>query len=201
MLFRSNIQDDTRTVVCGGRILKPFAEVTPDYYLHWFYGTLREPDASKDNIEKPFLSNNFLIHRSVFESVCFEEKLKKYGHEDTLFGFQLTRQNFKIKYINNPVTHEGLDSNDQFIEKTTKSVANLYFLTKEFLLKEECSKIKLLNAASQIESCGLTHLIAKLHSFSGPVLLKQLKSKKPRLILLDLYKLGLFCSIIVSDRK
>ena len=75
-------------VICGGRSFCRKEDILNINFLHWIYGTFREPKPGDDS-GRMFLSNNFLIEKIVFEKVRFNEKIRNYGHEDTLFGVEL----------------------------------------------------------------------------------------------------------------
>ncbi len=72
-----------------------------------------------------FKTNNFIIHSEIFEQVNFNEVLSGYGHEDSLFGYDLNEAKIKIEHIDNPVLNDQLDDNITFLKKTQEGVANL----------------------------------------------------------------------------
>lgn len=187
-------------VICGGRTFGKKEQTSPEYLLHWYCGSLREPKPTDNNSQKPFLSNNFMIHKSVFKKVRFEEELKEYGHEDTLFGFALRRANFDILYIDNPVFHEGLDNNEVFLMKSRMAVINLRHLKERYLNAEDCNQIRLLRFYDKLQPFYLDRVFMKIYEWMHKPIEKQLKSKKPNLYLFDLYKFGFLCKIMQTDR-
>ena len=91
------------------------------FMLHWLHGLKREQSFAKDRNIQPnrsFKTNNFFIEKKVFNKVRFNENIQGYGHEDTLFGYELDKQNFTIFHIDNPVVHLGLESSEEFLRKT-----------------------------------------------------------------------------------
>lgn len=188
------------SVICGGRVFGELHEITAEYLLHWYCGTQREPKANENNIGKAFLSNNFLIRKTVFEQIRFEERLKGYGHEDTLFGIALQKASYSIRYIDNPVFHEGLDANDDFLKKSRVAVRNLRTLKEEFLHSDDYKQIRLLHYYDKCSTLYLHYPLAAIYNLFHTAIEKQLKSKKPNLYLFDLYKLGLLCKIMLSDQ-
>ncbi|MBK9012976.1 MAG: hypothetical protein IPM82_02230 [Saprospiraceae bacterium] len=64
------------------------------------------------------MTNNFLIPRQLFLEIQFDETLRQYGHEDTLFGMELARRQVPIVHIDNPLEHIGLEPVDVFLRKT-----------------------------------------------------------------------------------
>jgi glycosyltransferase involved in cell wall biosynthesis len=90
-------------VVCGGRdyLRKPKER---KYKLRWKYGHYRECMTEGERNKNPyrsFMTNNFLIHKSILKKIKFEERIKGYGHEDTLFGYQLMKSSIPVKHIDN----------------------------------------------------------------------------------------------------
>lgn len=160
-------------------------------YLRWYYGVNKETKSVINRQEKPFYhfsSANFLIKKDLFLNIQFNESLKKYGHEDTLFAFECKKSNYKITHINNPVYHLGLENNTVFIEKSLLSVENAWFLFKNNLI--DYKYIKLLYFYKKIEQN--TFLLKSILFFgknTEKMLLKNLKSNKPNLKFLDFYKL------------
>lgn len=94
------------------------------YQLRWYYGKKIESSILKSN-NKSFMTNNFLIERKLFEKIHFNENITDYGHEDTLFGYDLKKHDIQIKNIFNPVLNNELDTNNIFIKKTETSIETL----------------------------------------------------------------------------
>ena len=125
--YLENLGDGNNLVMCGGII---YDKTKPERQnlLRWRYGQKIESQSftvRKLNPYRSFMTGNFLIHRSVLNRVCFNEKLVNYGHEDTLFGFSLKKEHFPILHINNPVLHDHLESNGEFLSKTELGLKNL----------------------------------------------------------------------------
>ncbi|WP_373548781.1 glycosyltransferase family 2 protein [Haliscomenobacter sp.] len=176
----------------GGRSYLPKPPSDPQYLLHWHYGRQREQQDFLERQKNPyhsFMTNNFLIPKSIFASITFDESLRTYGHEDTLFGMELAKKNIEILHLNNPLLHLGLESTAVFLSKTQMAIHNLAQLQQrgkrvETRLTQTYDKIarwKLLNGVGW----GLKLL--------RPFILKRLQqSKLVDLRYLDSYKLDLF---------
>ncbi|MFC2118093.1 glycosyltransferase family 2 protein, partial [Bacteroidota bacterium] len=96
-------------VICGGT---DYQHNAPDmnYLLRWKYGVNREKISSiKRNIfpSGSFSGFNFMIKKDVFQNIGFDESIYKYGHEDTLLGIELAKNNIEIKHIDNTLIHKG----------------------------------------------------------------------------------------------
>lgn len=123
--YRPYLEQDV--VVVGGRCYDERA-VAPDQMLHWLYGSARESSKAKKRKKKPyegFQTNNFLAPRALLLAHPFEEHARGYGHEDTLWGWQLQALEQPIVHINNAVAHRGLESAATFLKKQEAAVANL----------------------------------------------------------------------------
>lgn len=98
------------------------------YKLRWTYGYKVESESyekRRHNSNTTFKTNNFIISKECFHKVSFNEELSGYGHEDTLFGYELNKNNIDIKQLNNPVLNGELDTNEAFLLKTEEGLGNL----------------------------------------------------------------------------
>ena len=123
-----------RIVVCGGTAYKQQKPQT-DSYLRWIYGVCCETKSAKQRNKAPnsqFSTFNFLISRELFLTIRFNELLRNYGHEDTLFGLELQKQNYIVTHIDNPLYHTGIDTNTVYLEKTRQGVENLKILLEKY---------------------------------------------------------------------
>jgi len=188
---------ESPTVCCGGRI---YEEKKPadSTYLRWKYGVARECTSAVERSKNPnagFQTNNFLIHKNIFEKVKFNEKLDGYGHEDTLFGLELLGEGIIIQHIDNPLIHLGLESASDFLKKTENGMANLH--TVELLLREKYSGYvnhsRLMQSKLFLQKFHLSGFVSKLFNSLRPQMKNNLLSKSPSLLIFDLYRLGLLC--------
>lgn len=188
-------------VVLGGRIYEE--KILPEYSLTSFYGREREEN-NKTNISrrekrKVFTSPNFLIPKSVFNQVRFDENIKGYGHEDTIFGLMLKQKNIKFNYIDNPVVHVGLDTNEVFIKKTEHALKNLYNLYKNNNFPQLKEESKILSFYLTLNKYKLDKTVLIMFNLLKSKIYKQIISPKPSLFLFDLYKLGILCNIATNN--
>lgn len=183
-------------VVCGGTAYKP-TPPPPNAYLRWRYGVSAETQSAEERSQNPnsrFSTFNFMIAKKLFWSIRFNELLKNYGHEDTLFGFELKKRNCTIQHIDNPLYHIGIDTNDVYLEKTRQGVANLVILLENYpnrnLLIQD---IRLLRVYAKIEKWKLIPLFSFAYLMLKKIMLFNFKSKHPNLFLFNLYKLNYLC--------
>jgi len=107
--------------------------------LRWRYGHQKESKLPKYRQQKPnqsFQTNNFVVKRAVFEKYRFDERIRKYGHEDTLWGMLLWKNKKVVLHIDNPVWHDDNTSDAEFVLKTEEAIDNLIELLKIGVITE-----------------------------------------------------------------
>jgi glycosyltransferase involved in cell wall biosynthesis len=193
------IEKNNPEVLVGGSVYQT-QRPKRSHFLRWKYSVCRESKSAekRENVNFGFKTNNFLIQKSLFTETLFNETLSGYGHEDTLFGFQLSRKKIKIQHIENPVLNKHLDSNEVFLRKTENAIGNLvqlYTMSEHF---PEIKKIKLIHFYEKITQQRLISIVSILFTLVKPILFVLLKSGYFRLWMFDFYKLGLFIRKIKS---
>ncbi len=188
---------EANIVVCGGRLYESTDPTNSDQYLHWYYGSKREVIPASERQVSPyhsFMSNNFLISKTLFEKIRFNEQITIYGHEDTLFGIELKKLGVKIYHIDNPLIHIGLETPEQILKKEEDSINNLIFIGQQILpLEILAEEIKLLKYGIFLKKLYLTGITAGIFKLFRKKIIQNIKGKKPSLFLLDIYKLGYLC--------
>lgn len=185
-------------VLCGG-LLYPEAE-EEGCELHQCVGLFSESKSAKERNAFPnkgFHSSNFAIERNLFLSIKFDESLTQYGHEDTLFGYALSKRNIQVKHIQNPVLHEELEPNAVFLNKTDLALENLVLLYKREA-SDFASSIRLLEAYERISKAHLLGLFRLLYATSKNRLREKLLSNTPTVSAYRRYKLLRFCNLMQS---
>ena len=181
------------TVVCGGRTY-PKQCSSKQQKLSWKYGVLKESKTAKQrqqNPNKSFMTNNFLVRRTVLETIPFDERLSTYGHEDTLFGYQLYKQKIQIKHIENPVLNGDIETNKEFLHKTQQGLLNLIKITS-YTEPDFTEFVSLLKFHNKLCKYKLTALVHFLYKTTSPTIKKMLTSGYINLPLFDFYKIGFF---------
>ncbi|WP_430812212.1 MULTISPECIES: glycosyltransferase family 2 protein [unclassified Carboxylicivirga] len=156
--------------------------------LRWNYGRKREARIKYDRHSVSFLSSNFMIDAELFRRIQFDERIKGYGNEDTLFGIQLRLRQIVFQQIDNKVIHLGLEPAPVFLAKTRESLNNLwniYCFTNSKAL-EKHKAIKLLKASMP---APVIHSMAALFIIFNKALAYFLEAIYPSILLFDLYKL------------
>ncbi|MBR5892120.1 MAG: glycosyltransferase [Bacteroidaceae bacterium] len=131
----------------------------------------------------------FAIRRELFLSISFDESIRNYGYEDTLFGYELRRRGVEIKHIDAPLLHIGLESNSVYLAKVEESLRTLQ------QLKDKIEPTTLLRCYARIESMHLTGAVALAWGMLRPVIRTNLLGRHPSLTLFNIYKIGYYCSL------
>jgi glycosyltransferase involved in cell wall biosynthesis len=186
-------------VIYGGRQYYHDVPADTRYKLHWLHGVYREEIPVKVRSHEPnksFMTNNFMISRAAIDKVRFNEKIRGYGHEDTLFGYDLAKCNIAISHIDNPVIHMGLESSEEFLRKTREGIKNLKRIMKiNGNEKRLVHDITLLAYYKKLRVLGMDNVFRYIYEKFELQLRKNLMSENPNLIVFDLYKLGYLCSL------
>lgn len=191
---------NTGNIMCGGTSYSGNRPADPKKLLRWYYGTHREAvSAQQKNRKKGFVitSNNFLIKREVFEKIHFREDIKKYGHEDTMLGYDLFLGGYKIVHFDNPVEHTGLEDSVVFLNKTKLAVKNLWYITEKLIdnkasFNQQVTFLRKYQKLTRfIPETFFRFLFEKLEKFME----KKLTGPNPKLFIYDFYKACYFASI------
>ena len=156
--------------------------------LHWTFGSNREVRPAKARNKSPYLSftsNNFMIKKSVFESLLFDQEIKGYGYEDLVFSRTLELNGQSIFHIDNPVFHLGLETTDVYLKKILRSIENLVQLEFE----NKISDTRLIQFYKKLEKYKLLPVVLKMVNWRKENIEKNLYSSFPKLRNLDLFKL------------
>lgn len=186
--YASLLQPDT--LLYGGRAYQALPPQDPELFFHWHYGRQREALPAASRRLKPyqsFMTNNFLIPKAIFQEIRFDERLLRYGHEDTLFGMELEARKVSIVHLDNPLIHLGLETAAVFLAKTRQGIKNLAFLEQTGNYRIDT---RLLRFYRKTLYLGLATPICLSLKLARPLLLRQLHSPQPSLHLFDLYKLS-----------
>ena len=121
------LKENKPNLIVGGR-----EEVSErparNYLLRWRYSQSRESKSLEErqkDTKSGFKSNNFIVKKTIFEINPFDESLHHYGHEDTLFGYQLRKKGVQCLHIDNPILNSDLVENEAFLHKTKEAISNL----------------------------------------------------------------------------
>ena len=179
-------------VICGGT--GNLSECPrPEAHLRYDYEVKAEKRLTHEYRRKHpyvgFTTFNFLIERNLFLSILFDERLKEYGHEDTLFGLELKKRGINILHIDNKLTHLGLEDADEYLQKTETALRSLAFMPLE---QQENVRVSAL--ALRLKRFCLQGFVRFAFKICKPFLRSNLLGKHPTQTLFAFYKLGYFVS-------
>lgn len=164
--------------------------------LRWCYGMQREFKPAKERNKAPYsaLSGfNFMIKRKVFYQHSFNEESINieqdyYGHEDTLLGLQLQKQEVSVLHIDNQLIHDALETDEVFIEKSLVAVEK-YVNNPIFRQKEVVEQIKIFRVFEKVKALGMVGMLSFMYLRLGRSIKNQLFKPSPSLRLFDFYRL------------
>ena len=201
--YTVNLIQTASNVICGGRIYPQKCEDN-NRMLRWKYGVKKESQPAivrQSNPNKSFMTNNFLIHRSLLSRIPFDETLVGYGHEDTLFGFYLKQQGVEISHIENPVLNGDLETNREFLQKTESGIENLCRIVSKLNFdKSFIADVSLLRFYDKIRKCHFVGLFNVVFSIKRPIVKWMLIHGFTWIWLFDFYKLGLLSRSISRSK-
>jgi glycosyltransferase involved in cell wall biosynthesis len=187
-----SIQEHPDAVHCGGPAYSSEAPAR-EQRLRWRYGSKRECKPAAVRALQPaksFMTGNFVVPREVFCLIRFDERLKDYGHEDTLFGLELKHRKIQLVHLDNPVINGHLEDNAGYLANTEKGIENLVILLQHSGHSGELIEdIRLLQVYHKL--LRFRGGIGVLFSLAGPLIRFLLEKGIANLCLFDLYKLGL----------
>jgi hypothetical protein len=187
------ISRNTPPVCIIGGVAYRRQKPNPKYYLRWHYGKKREVTDADIRNRKPyksFTSFNAVFSKSIFYVVKFDESFSTYGNEDTFFGDQLRNAKTPVIHINNPLYHDGLDTNEDYLKKVENSIDNLISLLNSKKIDSDfVNENRLLATYFKCKKLNFTPLL-RLYFKKYLPKIKQKILKKHKIFWLDVYKLG-----------
>ena len=184
------------TEIIYGGILYQKNPPSTEEMLRWHYGNQREALPVSERIKQPylrFLTLNFLIKKSVFSKISFNEEIPNLRHEDTLFALDAKAKKLNIVHIDNPVIHLGLESSEIFLRKSRESVESLQSFVAQGLFK--ANETGLSAKAATLKKLGLSGMASLFYKTFRSGMEKNLLSAQPSLFIFDIYRLGYYLSL------
>jgi len=193
------INSNKEKVFCGG-IKYNSQKPRNEKLLRWVFGKNREEIDVVIRQKKPyqyFFGSNFLIHKTVFDSCLFNEKILKYGYEDVFFAEDLRNNQIPLTHLRNEVLHLGIENNIIFLVKTKQAIDNLYSLIVKNGFK--INNVKILKTYRLILRYKLVWFFSSVFVVFNKLFEYNLKSKIPSMFIFDIYKLTYFCFLNRKD--
>ncbi len=133
---------------------------------------------------------NIMMHKPVFLSVLFDSDCREYGYEDVLFGVELEKRGIKVLHIDNPLIHDGLDTNESFIRKSETALRTLKRIRDKV---KGGSRVD--NVYNKVAGWHMAWAARMCYKMFGGMMRRNLMSKNPSLKVLSLYKLCYYATL------
>ena len=153
------------SVAVGGVIYDERGNDT-EHKLRYMYGTKVESRPVEERRKHPyrsFMTGNFMIKREILEKIRFDESIEKYGHEDTLFGYNLEQAKVPITHVDNAAINGQVETNVEYLHKTVEAVENLAEIYDRMWEDQRfCQSVRLLRVYGRLRRMGLHKVVYNL---------------------------------------
>lgn len=178
----------TGDVIVGG--LAPRAETVRDAGHSLRLAYERERECRRD-VKKGLSCFNYMIPAAVMRKLKEDDAFPAgYGHEDTVMGLELKHLGVKMKQIDNPLLHLGLDTNEAMLAKSVSAGRNLWHIYRSGRYPGIEGESRLLGAYLRIRRLGCCWLLAAAYKLAGRKVRENLLSAKPGMRAFDFFRLG-----------
>ena len=151
---------------------------------------LHTPERRQQEPYRDFHTANFMLPKELMMKYPFDLRFRHYGYEDVLFGMQLEKAHIAIHHLDNPLSFEVFEENEQFLSKTEEGLRTLHTFRNE--LKAGSHLLQ------RIDHLGwLLPLIRRYHQATNK-LERRFLLRHPSLFLFSLYRLGYYATL--TDR-
>lgn len=191
--LKNYIDADSRGAIYGGYEIRGDANELKGNLRYRYEARYNRNSSAEERRKSPyscFHVSNLAIRRSVMLAHPLDGRITRYGHEDLLFGKALARAGVEITHIDNPVSFEDFESNADFLAKTEESIEMLYALRGEL---DGYSSV--ISAARRIGKAHLKKAFTTAFAMAAKAIKNNLTGNNPSVLLFNIYKLGMFCSI------
>ena len=179
-------------VVCGGLCHAdelPSPEVSLRYAYEKRADKKRAAYYRAQHPYEQFITFCFMVRASVFHTIRFDETITEYGHEDTLFGVELSRRKVNIRHIDNPMCQGGIETNMEFVEKSRAAIRNLVLLEDSMEGHSTLLSLYRLLCRVGLDGCVARWFVRKEQRITG----RLVNGGASSVCLFFIYKLGYFC--------
>lgn len=179
--------------ICGG-LRNPNIKCPKGCELRYRYEHQAEKKRGRTNQNlSPHLrlsTFNLFINKERLGTLRFDTRCKEYGYEDALLGLELKERGYTVKHINNPLIHNGIDTNESFLQKTEAAMRTLSGL--EGIMQQYAGTSR---AYRLLQKFHLRIPFIFLFTCTQRLIRNNLLSHHPSLSLFQLYKLGYYSNI------
>ena len=180
--------DSEGQVVCGGVVISN----VDSHNLRAIYEQSKEQEHTLEKRQQSpyhdFHTANFMIQREIMLNHPFDERFRYYGYEDVLLGKRLREHGIAIEHIDNPLSFEIFETNEDFVSKTEEGLRTLYRFRDE--LQDYSRMLQFVNRHQL-----LAHMIRLWHKVAAKKERRQLCGNAPHLTIFSIYRLGYYLTL------
>ena len=159
--------------------------------LRYHYERAAEHEHTADRRQqepyRDFHTANFMAPKQLMTEYPFDLRFRHYGYEDVLFGMTLESHRIPIYHLDNPLSFEVFEENEQFLNKTEEGLRTLYTFRHE--LKDGSRLLQ------RMEHLGWMMPLLRLFHQTTKKLERRILLRHPSLFLFSLYRLGYFSTL------
>jgi len=185
--YIKEIKKNPNAVLSGGRHYSNKKPVNKKKHLHWYFGKHREALSSSERNLHPYEllhTNNLIIPREALIKHFFDESITGYGYEDLEWAVRLKRANILVRHIDNPVRHDGLKDQVDFIQGIQEATSNL----EKLYSSDRIESTRLIRAYFRLRKWGLLPFL----NLIKPLFQVTIKISSLGLLSIDLLKVYYF---------
>lgn len=190
---RTYVEGHWEAVVCGGLRVEGDAELLKGnlrYRAEKRYERHNSPQERRQRPYDNFNTSNFMTRREILLQHPFDERFRRYGYEDVMWGKTLRDHHIGIAHTDNPIVIDDYESNPDFVAKTEEGMHTLARFADEL---EDFSGV--VRTWRRVRRMHLAKMLGWWHRLLAPRMKRQLTGNNPRLFVFNMYKLTLFCTI------
>jgi glycosyltransferase involved in cell wall biosynthesis len=200
--YLNKIKDETLyEAIFGGICYRTEKNTQKKENLRLKYGLKYESVSVEEREKNKYLnivSANFLVKKSIFIQLNKIMTSADYGF-DILFASNLRKENISVSHINNEVYHMGLDTNLEFVKKSENALKTYYNLLVQNRI--DLNENKLISAYTFLKKIHFTKFFNLIYTLFKDLFLKNLNSKKPSLMIFQIYRILFFCHLSQSQNN
>ena len=137
-----------------------------------------------------FHTCNFIVRREVMLAHPLDERFRRYGYEDVLFGKTLESAGVDIKHVDNPLGFNRFEPNERFMKKTEEGLQTLYSFREELT-----DYSRMLAVCRRLKALHLSWLFRGIHRLAGTRIRHLLTGNHPSVFWFKVYRLGYFLDL------
>ncbi len=137
-----------------------------------------------------FRTSHLFTPKSIMLQVPFDEKIKRSGYEDLLFGRQLKERGVEVRHTNIEAYNGDIEDNSSFLQKTHGHLNTLWQMQDE---RQGYSTLLSLHA--RIKRLHMLWAVKAMFKLTGSIIRRNLLGNNPSIRLFQFYKLGYFASL------